>query len=174
MPLRSNWLRRLLVKFSIRSRTPTTLYSIHNPLLHLLEDGSYHADKRIDNTLPILSVSSSRWHHQTVYCPTDDMTADTLAKALLCLSEAFRCVTWSDARLEGECWIVKVKDSLQVRFDLRLPLLWPFLLYLLYSQIHHALDPRSIGPYDVYNYCCATYFLLLLCSRADHNNSYSQ
>jgi hypothetical protein len=78
------WLRRLLTELFESINTPTTLFSDSKSAITLANDGHYHArTKHIDicyHFIRYYIVEAGTI--KLVYCPTDDMTADTLTKAL--------------------------------------------------------------------------------------------
>jgi hypothetical protein len=79
----SIWLRRLIEPFFEPSSTPTTLHCDNQAAIHLATDDNYHArTKHIDIRFHFIRQTISDGHVDIKYCPTQDMTADILTKAL--------------------------------------------------------------------------------------------
>jgi transposase InsO family protein len=77
------WLRRLLTEIFKSVDTPTTLFSDSKSAIALAQDGHYHArTKHIDIRYHFIRYIIDAGTIKLVYCPTNDMTADTLTKAL--------------------------------------------------------------------------------------------
>jgi hypothetical protein len=77
------WLRRLLTEIFKSVDTPTTLFSDSKSAIALAQDGHYHArTKHIDIRYHFIRYIIDAGTLKLVYCPTNDMTADTLTKAL--------------------------------------------------------------------------------------------
>ena len=77
------WLRRLLTEIFKSIDTPTTLFSDSKSAIALAHDGHYHArTKHIDIRYHFIRYIIEAGTIKLVYCPTNDMTADTLTKAL--------------------------------------------------------------------------------------------
>ena len=77
------WFRRLLTDLFDSVDTPTTLFSDSKSAIALAEDGHYHArTKHIDIRYHFIRYVIDAGTIKLVYCSTDDMTADTLTKAL--------------------------------------------------------------------------------------------
>ena len=77
------WLRRLLTEIFKSIDTPTTLFSDSKSAITLAHDGHYHAQtKHIDIRYHFIRYIIEAGTIKLVYCPTNDMTADTLTKAL--------------------------------------------------------------------------------------------
>jgi hypothetical protein len=77
------WLRRLLTELFDSIHTPTTLFSDSKSAIALAHDGHYHArTKHIDIRYHFIRYIIEAGTIKLVYCPTNDMTADTLTKAL--------------------------------------------------------------------------------------------
>ena len=77
------WLRRLLTELFESINTPTTLFSDSKSAIALAHDGHYHArTKRIDIRYHFIRYIIEAGTIKLVYCPTNDMTADTLTKVL--------------------------------------------------------------------------------------------
>jgi hypothetical protein len=77
------WLRRLLTELFQPINSPTTLFSDSKSAIALAQDGHYHArTKHIDIRYHFIRYIIEAGSIKLVYCPTDDMTADTLTKAL--------------------------------------------------------------------------------------------
>ena len=77
------WLRRLLGEVFQPLANPVTLYSDSQSAIALTRDGSYHArTKHIDIRYHFIRFVVQNGTINLIYCPTDDMTADTLTKAL--------------------------------------------------------------------------------------------
>jgi hypothetical protein len=77
------WLRRLFTELFDNVDTPTTLFSDSKSAIALANDGHYHArTKHIDIRYHFIRYIIEAGTIKLVYCSTDDMTADTLTKAL--------------------------------------------------------------------------------------------
>ena len=77
------WLRGLLTELFDRVDSPTTLFSDSKSAIALASDGHYHArTKHIDIRYHFIRYIIEAGAIKLVYCSTDDMTADTLTKAL--------------------------------------------------------------------------------------------
>jgi len=77
------WLRRLLTEVFKSVETPTTLFSDSKSAIALAQDGHYHArTKHIDIRYHFIRYIIEQGKIKLVYCPTNEMTADTLTKAL--------------------------------------------------------------------------------------------
>lgn len=77
------WLRSLLSQLFDMSLFPTTIYSDNQSAIALTKDHRYHArTKHIDIRFHFVRWVVERGSITLVYCPTDDMVADTLTKAL--------------------------------------------------------------------------------------------
>jgi transposase InsO family protein len=77
------WLRRLLTEIFHPIDSPTTLFSDSKSAIALAQDGHYHArTKHIDIRYHFIRYIIEAGTIKLVYCPTNDMTADTLTKAL--------------------------------------------------------------------------------------------
>ena len=77
------WLRGLLTELFGPVNGPTTLFSDSKSAIALAQDGHYHArTKHIDIRYHFIRYIIDAGTIKLVYCSTDDMTADTLTKAL--------------------------------------------------------------------------------------------
>ena len=77
------WLRRLIGELFPSLITRTTLHCDNQAALTLAVDDNYHArTKHIDIRYHFICQCIVRKVIDLVYCPTDDMTADILTKAL--------------------------------------------------------------------------------------------
>ena len=77
------WLRRLTEPLFGTTSTPTTLYCNNQAVLHLAEDDTYHTHtKHIDIRYHFIRQTITQKHIAMEYCPTEEMTADILTKAL--------------------------------------------------------------------------------------------
>ena len=77
------WLRRLLTELFGPMEGPTTLFSDSKSAIALAQDGHYHArTKHIDIRYHFIRYIIEAGTIKLVYCSTDNMTADTLTKAL--------------------------------------------------------------------------------------------
>ena len=75
------WLRRLITELFGSIETPTTLFSDSKSAIALAKDGHYHAcTKHIDIRYHFIRYIVEAGTIKLVYCPTDDMTADTLSE----------------------------------------------------------------------------------------------
>jgi transposase InsO family protein len=76
------WLRRLLAELFMM-RMPTTLYCDNQAALKLAVDDNFHArTKHIDVRYHFIRMVVANGSIVIIYCPTDEMTADILTKAL--------------------------------------------------------------------------------------------
>jgi hypothetical protein len=77
------WLRSLLSEVFEPIKPPTTLFSDNQAAISLTRDHQYHArTKHIDVRYHFIRWVIEQGSLRLVYCPTDDMVADTLTKAL--------------------------------------------------------------------------------------------
>jgi hypothetical protein len=77
------WLRRLIGEIFKPIEGPTVLFSDSQSAIALAKDGHYHArTKHIDIRYHFIRYIIEEGTIKLNYCPTDDMTADTLTKAL--------------------------------------------------------------------------------------------
>jgi hypothetical protein len=77
------WLRSLLTQVFYPLRDPTTLFSDNQSAIALAKDHQYHArTKHIDIRYHFIRWVVSEGSIHLVYCPTEDMVADALTKAL--------------------------------------------------------------------------------------------
>jgi hypothetical protein len=77
------WLRSLIGQVFGHFTELTTLYSDNQVVIALSKDHRYHArTKHIDICFHFIQWVISEGHIKLVYCPTNDMVADTLTKAL--------------------------------------------------------------------------------------------
>jgi len=77
------WLHWLLCELFKSVETPTTLFSNSKSAITLVHNGHYHAPtKHVDICYHFIHYIIKASTIKLVYCPTDDMTADTLTKAL--------------------------------------------------------------------------------------------
>ena len=77
------WLRRLIHELFPSLARPTTLYCDNQAALKLIKDDNYRArTKHIDIRYHFVRQVAQIGALKLVYCPTDDMTADILTKAL--------------------------------------------------------------------------------------------
>ncbi len=77
------WLHKLIFQLFPNLNTPTTLYCDNQAALRLVTDDNYHArTKHIDLRYHFIRQVTASGALHLVYCPTDDMTADILTKAL--------------------------------------------------------------------------------------------
>ena len=77
------WLRHLLTELFGSIKTPTILFSDSKSAIALAHDGHYHTRmQHIDICYHFIHYIIEAGTIKLVYCPTDDMTADTLTKAL--------------------------------------------------------------------------------------------
>ena len=77
------WLRSLIGQVFGRFADLTTLYCDNQAAIALAKDHQYHArTKHIDIRFHFVRWVISDGHLRLIYCPTDDMVADTLTKAL--------------------------------------------------------------------------------------------
>ena len=77
------WLRRFIGEVFQPLTHPTILYSDNQSAIALTKDGNYHArTKHIDIRYHFIRFSVENGSIGFLYCPTNDMIADTLTKAL--------------------------------------------------------------------------------------------
>jgi len=77
------WLRRLVKEVFHPLAHPTPLHSDSQSAIALTKDGSYHArTKHIDIRYHFIRFVVDNGSLRLLYCPTEDMVADTLTKAL--------------------------------------------------------------------------------------------
>jgi hypothetical protein len=77
------WLRSLITQLFDTSLTATTLFSDNQSAIALTKDHQYHArTKHIDIRYHFIHWIVENGSLRLVYCPTDEMVADTLTKAL--------------------------------------------------------------------------------------------
>ena len=77
------WLRRLIADVFRPLDHPTMLYCDNQSAIALTKDGTYHArTKHIDIRYHFIRFSVENGSISLVYCPTEEMVADTLTKAL--------------------------------------------------------------------------------------------
>jgi hypothetical protein len=78
------WIRSLLSQLFPGKLDPTTLFSDNQSAVALAKDHQYHArTKHIDIRFHFIRYVIENGSIRLIYCPTDDMVADTLTKALL-------------------------------------------------------------------------------------------
>jgi transposase InsO family protein len=77
------WLRRLINELFQPFKSPTTLYCDNQSAIALTRDGQFHArTKHIDIRYHFIRYVVADGTVNLIYCPTDEMVADTLTKAL--------------------------------------------------------------------------------------------
>jgi hypothetical protein len=77
------WLRRIIGEVYQPLQDPITLYSDSQSAIALTKDGSYHArTKHIDIRYHFIRFIVQNGSIKLIYCPTEEMTADILTKAL--------------------------------------------------------------------------------------------
>lgn len=77
------WLRNLIGELFTPFTTSTTLFSDNQSAIALTKDHQYHArSKHIDIRFHFIRWIVENGTLSLVYCPTDEMVADTLTKAL--------------------------------------------------------------------------------------------
>lgn len=77
------WLRQLIGQIFSPLTSPTTLFCDNQSAIALAKDHQFHArSKHIDIRYHFLRWITEKGTIQLIYCPTDDMVADTLTKAL--------------------------------------------------------------------------------------------
>lgn len=77
------WMRRLIGEVFRPLSEPTPLFSDSKSAIALAQDGHYHArTKHIDIRYHFIRYIIEAGSLKLIYCPTDEMTADTLTKAL--------------------------------------------------------------------------------------------
>jgi hypothetical protein len=99
------WLRRLIFELFPSLSNSTPLYCDNLAALRLATDDNYHArTKHIDIRYHFIRDVVARHELDIIYCPTDDMTADILTKALPKWKMQFHnsSLGLRDAALEGE------------------------------------------------------------------------
>jgi hypothetical protein len=79
----AKWLRSLIQQLFDTEMSPTTLFSDNQSAIALAKDHQYHArTKHIDIRYHFIRWIVEQGVLRLVYCPTDDMVADALTKAL--------------------------------------------------------------------------------------------
>jgi hypothetical protein len=77
------WLCRLLFELFPSLEAPILLFCDNQATLQLIEDDNYRAwTKHIDKQYHFICEVAQNGVLQLIYCPTDDMVADILTKAL--------------------------------------------------------------------------------------------
>jgi hypothetical protein len=77
------WLRRLIGEVFRPLATPTSLHCDNQSAIALTKDGPFHArTKHIDIRYHFIRFVIENGFIKLIYCPTNDMVADTLTKAL--------------------------------------------------------------------------------------------
>lgn len=77
------WLRRLLFELIPSLEAPTVLFCDNQAALRLIQNDNFHARTRhIDKRYHFIREVAQNGTLQLTYCPTDDMVADILTKAL--------------------------------------------------------------------------------------------
>ena len=77
------WIQQLIGEIFRPLTMPTILYSDSKSAIVLTKDGHYHAHtKHIDIHYHFIRYIIEAETIKLIYCPTDEMTADTLTKAL--------------------------------------------------------------------------------------------
>ena len=77
------WLKSLLSQLFEINSEPITLFSDNQLAIALTKDHQYHArTKQIDIRFHFIWWIIENGYLQLIYCPTNDMVADTLTKAL--------------------------------------------------------------------------------------------
>jgi hypothetical protein len=77
------WLQKLIHKLFPSMARPMTLYCNNQATLRLIEDDNYHVrTKHIDICYHFIQDITKHSNIKTIYCPTDQMVADILTKAL--------------------------------------------------------------------------------------------
>jgi hypothetical protein len=77
------WLRSLITQLFDTTLAPTTLFSDNQSAIALTKDHQYHArTKHIDIRFHFIRWIVENGSLRLVYCPTDEMVADSLTKAL--------------------------------------------------------------------------------------------
>ena len=105
------WIHKLLKEFLsiLKSTLPTTLFCNNQGMIWLSKDSTFHRrTKHIDVHFHFIHQTVSQGHISIIYCPTDDMIADTFTKPLACVKfkkfHQLLGIIWSCLLLEGECW----------------------------------------------------------------------
>ena len=77
------WLRNFIGEVFTPFANPTTLYCDNQSAVAMATNGNFHArTKHIDIHYHFIRYVIENGSLTLIYCPTDDMTADTLTKAL--------------------------------------------------------------------------------------------
>jgi hypothetical protein len=79
------WIQKLLNEFSsiFHFSFPTTLYCDNQGAIRLSKDSTFHGrTKHIDVHFHFIRQTVAHGHINIIYCPTDDMIADTFTKPL--------------------------------------------------------------------------------------------
>ena len=77
------WLRKLFAELFKPLEEPTTLYCDNQSAIALTKDDQFHArTKHIDIRFHFIRLVCQKGYVHLIYCPTAEMTADILTKAL--------------------------------------------------------------------------------------------
>jgi len=89
-----------------------TLYGDNQGAITLTHEHQYHMHmKHIDICFHFICWIITKGKLKLVYCPTEDMIADTLTKALPSTKVKHFTYSLDYARIEGECWSRQSKVS---------------------------------------------------------------
>jgi hypothetical protein len=108
----ANWTRRFIGEIFEPIETPTTLYCDNQSAIALASNENYHArTKHIDIRYHSIRFVIESGSIRLVYCPTEEMTADTLTKAA---RKQNTSLPHSDSpTLEGECCDKQARSRLR-------------------------------------------------------------
>ncbi|GLB45375.1 putative glycoprotein-N-acetylgalactosamine 3-beta-galactosyltransferase activity [Lyophyllum shimeji] len=96
------WLHRLIEELFRPLNQSTTLYSDSQSAIALTKDGHYHArTKHINIRYHYICYIIEAGSIELIYCPTNDMTADTLTKALPSTKAKHFAAALDSRRFEG-------------------------------------------------------------------------
>jgi len=99
------WLHSLIQQLFNITLSPTTLFSDNQSAIALTRDHQYHAcTKHIDIQYHFICWAIKNGSIHLIYCPTDDMVADCLTKALPSTKSNISLHNSDSHQLEGECW----------------------------------------------------------------------
>jgi hypothetical protein len=110
------WLRRLKGELLTPISSPTIIYCDNQAALKLATDDNYRArTKHIDIRYHFIRQVVSAGEIVVVYCPTDDMTADVLTKALPAWKVARHVaglgIHQGQTALAGECCGIQIREE---------------------------------------------------------------
>jgi len=107
------WLRSFISEVFGSNLESTTLFSDNQSAIALSRDHQYHArTKHIDIRYHFIRWVIDNGSIRLIYCPTEDMIADTLTKPLPSTKGKALCYgSWTSRSFEGECCDSKLGRS---------------------------------------------------------------